>query len=80
MRVGTPRYMAPELVTENYTYSYPVDIYSFAIIVWQVLTNQLAFAEVSSFDDLKARYTKNPRVRPSLSYIKSDSIKSLLQT
>ncbi|KAJ6248969.1 f-box only protein [Anaeramoeba flamelloides] len=36
---GTPQYIAPEIVrSENY--SYPADIYSFGILLWEMITRQ----------------------------------------
>ena len=42
---GTLRYMAPE-VALNRPYHHTVDVYSFSIVVWQVLTGQIPFREM----------------------------------
>lgn len=40
---GTYRYMAPE-VTRHDPYSFSVDVYSFAIVLWQLLTRETPFS------------------------------------
>jgi serine/threonine protein kinase len=49
MQVGTPVYMAPELLAQQSGseagYSRPVDVYSFGILVYEVLSGQVAFSE-----------------------------------
>jgi serine/threonine protein kinase len=42
---GTLRYMAPE-VALNEPYHNGVDVYSFAVVVWQVLAGQIPFKEM----------------------------------
>ena len=42
---GTLRYMAPE-VALNRPYHHTVDVYSFSIVVWQVMTGQVPFREM----------------------------------
>ncbi|KAH3764331.1 serine/threonine-protein kinase STY17 [Pelomyxa schiedti] len=37
--IGTPAYMAPEML-DNKLYNHKVDVYSFAIIFWEVLTQE----------------------------------------
>jgi len=78
LRVGTPRYMAPEIAREEDNYCFPVDVYSFSIIVWQMVTNQLPFEEISCYNDLKEEVGNN-KLRPNLKYIKSDALKALLE-
>ena len=42
-RVGIFAYMAPEMFKEDGIYSYPVDVYSFGILVHEILTGKLPF-------------------------------------
>jgi hypothetical protein len=42
-RVGTPLYMAPEMYDDACDYTWAVDVYSFALIVYEVLAGQPAF-------------------------------------
>lgn len=47
--VGTPCWTAPELMTESATtqYSLKVDVYSFAILVWQLYTGKMPFCHIN---------------------------------
>jgi len=44
---GTPRYMAPEIALRQ-QYNRKVDVYSFSLICWQVLTLQMPYDELTS--------------------------------
>lgn len=51
---GTLRYMAPEVVL-NRAYNQSVDVYSFGILLWQLVSGKLPFREMSKkqyFDDV----------------------------
>lgn len=46
MAIGTPLYMAPELFMETYEdYSYPVDVYAFAFIIYKLFSNKVTFKD-----------------------------------
>ncbi|KAL3811918.1 hypothetical protein ACHAXA_002535 [Cyclostephanos tholiformis] len=49
-KCGTLRYMAPEVRLET-GYSFPADIYSFGILLWQICTPKKPFHEVKSTDE-----------------------------
>ena len=73
---GTLRYMAPE-VALNRPYHTAVDMYSFSIVVWQVLTNQVPFREMG-----KKRYfdkVVHNGQRPPLSRAWPKRFRELLQ-
>lgn len=73
---GTLRYMAPE-VALNRPYHTAVDVYSFSIVVWQVLTNQVPFREMG-----KKRYYErvvHNGQRPTLSRAWPKRFRELLQ-
>jgi len=58
---GTPLYMAPE-VMKGESITVKVDVYSFGIIMWEVLTGQEAFSNFDNFDDFyKAVVIKHHR-------------------
>eukprot|EP00249_Psilotum_nudum_P010300 c22460_g1_i2 orf=491-1696(+) len=44
---GTYRWMAPEMIS-NKPYSRKVDVYSFGIVLWELLTGQIPFEHLSS--------------------------------
>lgn len=43
---GTYRWMAPEII-KHQPYSYEADVYSFAIVAWQLLTREEPFAPIN---------------------------------
>ena len=45
--VGTPVYMAPEVVDEKYSFS--ADVYSFGIILWEMISGKRAFSEFTNY-------------------------------
>lgn len=51
--VGTLLWMAPELFTGQNRYGPEVDIYSFAIIIWELLTRRLPWDEITAKSHLK---------------------------
>ncbi|KAH9313323.1 hypothetical protein KI387_028358, partial [Taxus chinensis] len=67
---GTYRWMAPELYStvtlrqgEKKHYNHKVDAYSFAIVLWELLTNRMPFERMSNLQAAYAAAFKN--VRPS---------------
>ena len=66
---GTLRYMAPEMKTEFH--SFPVDVYSFSILLWEIITSHVAFQElqgtVFSIDKIPGDK------RPNLNYVASSN-------
>jgi hypothetical protein len=43
MSIGTPPFMGPELLEEDGTYSFPVDVYAFGILLYQFFTGDWIF-------------------------------------
>jgi serine/threonine protein kinase len=67
---GTYRWMAPELYStvtlrhgEKKHYNHKVDVYSFAIVLWELLHNKLPFEGMSNLQAAYAAAFKN--IRPS---------------
>eukprot|EP00047_Mylnosiga_fluctuans_P020440 m.92505 g.92505 ORF g.92505 m.92505 type:complete len:1008 (+) comp8513_c0_seq1:46-3069(+) len=48
--VGTPRWMAPELLKGSAVYGPEVDVYSFGIVMWEIASQRLPW------EDLKAKF------------------------
>ncbi len=44
--IGTTKYMAPETLGKSPRFDKAADIYSFAILAWEVITNEHAFSDV----------------------------------
>jgi len=76
--VGTPRYMAPEIAMHETSYGFPVDVYSFGILLWQLLTNRTPFNNISSPIQFVTIVSKKGR-RPSLLYVKCRELKILIK-
>ena len=48
--IGTRRYMAPEVALSD-AYGTPADVFSFAILMWEILTLKHAFCNMKSVDE-----------------------------
>jgi serine/threonine-protein kinase CTR1 len=60
MRVGTTRWMAPEVLTNKgstMAYSLGSDVYSFAVVIWEMLTLQLPWGKVTFDHQIEDRVT-----------------------
>ena len=51
--VGTPAWMAPELMTSQ-PYGPAVDVYSFGVVLWELLTRLTPWAHLESSADVQA--------------------------
>lgn len=72
---GSPRYMAPEVLKEEPdTYNLKADVYTFSIVMWQVLSLKQPFSFVQSRDEL-ADHVVNQGGRPEIPEIWPEAIK-----
>lgn len=62
---GSPRYMAPEVANGN-AYSYSCDIYSFSILLWEILSLKTPF-ELYTSKTMKSRVWNGEKKRPVMS-------------
>ena len=60
MTGGTPLYMAPELY-DNYTYGFKVDVYAFAMLVYEVLSGMEPFEEVKNPNSIPLKVCNGAR-------------------
>lgn len=74
---GTARYMAPEVALHE-DYSLPADVYSYAILLWEICSLEKPFGDVASVDQLQSCVIQRHR-RPSLRKVASPTIRDLLK-
>lgn len=75
-KAGSPVYMAPELISGK-EYTNKVDVYSFGILCFELLSESLAFSEVSNLQELMNKVLKGDR--PNLYNTKiSNSFRDLI--
>jgi len=65
--VGTPRYMAPEVMVNQGT-SYASDVYSFGVLLYEIATLKVAFSKQRSLEDFQ-KHVVDARARPNLNGI-----------
>lgn len=74
---GTPRYMAPEVFV-GIAYGLPADIYSFSLVLWELMTLDISFDNMKTVSDLYLQAHEKKR-RPNISRNWPKEIKRLLQ-
>lgn len=74
---GSLRYMSPENARSS-NYSFPADVYSFGVLLWEVMTLEKPFMEItpSVFHDLVVKSAFRPRVDGRVG---SKSLQSLIR-
>jgi len=79
-KIGTLRYMAPEM-RKGERYSYPVDVYSYAILLWQIITTRVPFEkEIPALSMFAPDENFDYENRPNLKYVESNELKELLNS
>ena len=74
--LGTPEFMAPEFYEENYTEL--VDIYSFGMLVLEMVTLEIPYSECDSVAKIYKKVSSG--VRPqSLNKIKDTEVKAFIE-
>jgi len=76
--VGTPRYMAPECLIGE-AYNLKADVYSFAIIVWEMLSGETTYSFVTDVDHL-VHYVIDKCSRPEIDECWPRRIKVMLKS
>mmetsp|Transcript_3048 Transcript_3048/g.4621 ORF Transcript_3048/g.4621 Transcript_3048/m.4621 type:complete len:385 (-) Transcript_3048:557-1711(-) len=77
-RTGSPRYMAPEIIRGVPYYDYAVDVYSFSILLWQLITTRTPFGGIYSGTQLLTLVSQHNH-RPPLFIIEEAALKQLMQ-
>jgi serine/threonine protein kinase len=84
MFTGTPRYMSPEVMVgggRGGSYGLPADVYSFAVVLWEVSTKTLQkpYALIRDLNAAK-RSIAELQYRPPLHQITNRSLRGLIKT
>ena len=75
---GTPRYMAPEVAKMDESYGFPADVYSFSILLWQIVTRRIPYGHISTPTEFAAKVVKGNQ-RPNLAYVECESLRGILE-
>jgi len=76
---GTPRYMSPECLKLGESYNMKADIYSFAIILWEILSASRSYAFVKSREQL-IQHVVHKDGRPHISEEWPSSIRGMMES
>ena len=74
---GTPLWMAPEVLL-NQSYDERVDVYSFGIVLWQLVTEQEPYPEIESMADL-LDIVVSKNIRPKIPKTCPSKLKRLIE-
>eukprot|EP01104_Vermistella_antarctica_P014036 TRINITY_DN4345_c0_g1_i1.p1 TRINITY_DN4345_c0_g1~~TRINITY_DN4345_c0_g1_i1.p1 ORF type:complete len:583 (+),score=95.87 TRINITY_DN4345_c0_g1_i1:118-1866(+) len=74
---GTPLWMAPEVLA-GHQFNEKADVYSFGIVLWEVLTRMEPFQEFENFEEFR-RAVCIQHVRPNIPQETDPSIRSLIE-
>ncbi|KAL7526321.1 hypothetical protein ACHAXR_001425 [Thalassiosira sp. AJA248-18] len=75
---GSPRYMAPELLSGK-AYNMKADVYTFAIVLWEMLSGEIPYSFVRSRDQL-CNYVCQEHGRPEIDESWPSNIKGMLRS
>mmetsp|Transcript_24919 Transcript_24919/g.52908 ORF Transcript_24919/g.52908 Transcript_24919/m.52908 type:complete len:393 (-) Transcript_24919:266-1444(-) len=76
---GTPRYMAPE-VAKNEHYNEKCDVYSFAILLWEIMSLKTPFVAYKTIKEFEEHVWNGEHDRPLIHPSWPESIQTLLRT
>lgn len=73
-RQGTPLYMAPEVISSSGHYSNKCDVYSFGIVMWEMLAEREPYFDQQNKQSILFQVAKNPEFRPTVPSLADSSI------
>lgn len=76
-RAGTPLWMAPEVLSES-PYDESCDLYSFGIVLWELVTGKIPFEGVKDLDGMITAVVKNKK-RPEIPKDAPSRLRKLIQ-
>ena len=74
---GSICYMAPEVMLKE-SYSFSCDVYSFAIVLWELCTLQVPLSEFEDMEEVERKVAKG-NWRPSTTWIPSKTLRALIK-
>ena len=77
-KAGTYRWMAPEIIRDE-GYNFKCDVYSFAIVLWQLITREKPYADKEQ-EEAAELVAKGDNYRPPLPKGTPHEIKQLIET
>ncbi len=84
-QAGTVRYMAPEMRSKKdfprgKPYTFPVDVYSFAIMLWEIITSRIPFEkQIPTTAIMAPKEELSEDKRPNLKYVECKELALLLE-
>ena len=76
---GSLRYMAPEVATMGQPYNEACDVYSFTIVLWEMLSLKRAYMTVARTQDGFMEKVYGEKVRPAIRHAWSRNLRDLLE-
>lgn len=76
---GSLRYMAPEVGVSGKTYNSTADVYSFTIVLWEMLSLKRAYMEIGPTQDSFIHSVFVKQTRPAIKHSWSRTLQSLLK-
>lgn len=75
-RVGTPYWMAPELLTQNCFYTSKVDVYAYGIVLWELASSETPFkgADIKTISNKVSVEDLRPSLPKGLNYSMSNLV------
>jgi hypothetical protein len=75
--IGTPHWMAPEMLDGSGMYDERVDIYGYGIVLWEIMTKKIPYAGMDA-DQIIAQVGTND-IRPTIPPTAPDAVRDLIQ-